>query len=192
MVKNQIVLSFLFSILVSYPVQLFADDENRVYSFNRPNWVVKEGRCSASHITSEEAQRRAIEEARRSAIEEVTGVNIQALSLVKDYSLQSDLVETSSRGEVIKDTLLDLGVEQIRDGESLIVEYYAVVACSVAIVDRDIQSTLKVRIELDKSTYRDGEEINLEIYANEECYLTVLARIFHKRVRRSSVNSLYC
>jgi len=141
--------------------------------FSRPGWIIIRETCPLTHLSPEEAQRRAMESARRSAVEKVTGVDIQALSFTEDYRLTGDMTQSITRGIVTKDTLLDIGIEYYRKGDNLICELWVEMACSVAVLPEQ-KSTLQLRASLDKTTYRSGETLNLQVRANEDCYLTIL------------------
>lgn len=170
---------FLYSAIVLFIpfLQIFAQissDANPL-DFQRPGWIVVRGSCTASNITPEEAQRRAIEQARRTAIEQVAGAGIRAMSLVDAGVLRGDITESVTRGVVAKDTLLDVGVDTYRkEGARLLTtEYYVSLACSVVTVETDNKSTLQVKVELDKQTYISGESGVLTVKATEDCYLHV-------------------
>ncbi|MBI3813467.1 MAG: hypothetical protein HY279_03245, partial [Nitrospinae bacterium] len=70
------------------------------------DWVESTGESVAENITPDEARQLAINRARISAIESKTGVKVQGGTLVKDYNLLSDMIQTLSQGYIIDEKVI--------------------------------------------------------------------------------------
>src|SRR3989338_8013403 len=70
------------------------------------NWVEAAGEAVVENITPDEARQLAINRARISAIESKTGVRVHGGTLVKDYQLLADMVQTLSQGYIIGEKVI--------------------------------------------------------------------------------------
>ena len=70
------------------------------------DWVESSGEAVVENITPDEARQTAINRARISAIESKTGVRVHGSTIVKDYQLLADMVQTLSQGYIIEEKLI--------------------------------------------------------------------------------------
>ena len=70
------------------------------------NWVEATGEAAVENITPDEARQTAINRARISAIESKTGVRVHGSTMVKDYQLLADMVQTLSQGYIIDEKII--------------------------------------------------------------------------------------
>ncbi|MDA3835044.1 MAG: hypothetical protein PF495_16795, partial [Spirochaetales bacterium] len=77
-------------------------------------WVACEGRTEVVNVTATEAAQIALTEARRNAIETVAGVQLASASIVQDFTLLSDVVNSSSYGQIVAEKVLKLDVDVLQ------------------------------------------------------------------------------
>ncbi|MBI3813464.1 MAG: hypothetical protein HY279_03220, partial [Nitrospinae bacterium] len=70
------------------------------------DWVEATGEAVVENITPDEARQLAINRARISAIESKTGVKVHGTTMVKDYNLMADIVQTLSQGYIIDEKII--------------------------------------------------------------------------------------
>ena len=76
--------------------------------------ITTTGEAAISNITPEEAQNLALERARHEAVSRVCGVQVQAETLVKNFSMQGDFIHSVSYGRIVNEEVLkwELDVDQ--------------------------------------------------------------------------------
>ncbi|MDO9528144.1 MAG: hypothetical protein Q7J27_03200 [Syntrophales bacterium] len=77
-------------------------------------WVTCEGQAEVSNVTATEAAQIALTEARRNAIENVAGVQLASASIVQDFTLLSDVVNSSSYGQIVAEKVLQWDVDVLQ------------------------------------------------------------------------------
>ena len=87
MVMNRISSTLFCFVLLFAPVSGISADGK---------WVTCEGQAEVANITATEAVQIALTEARRNAIETVAGVQLASASIVQDFVLLSDVINSSS------------------------------------------------------------------------------------------------
>ena len=102
---NRIISALFCLFLLLAPVSGISADDR---------WVTCDGRAELANITATEAVQIALTEARRNAIEAVAGVQLGSASIVQDFVLLSDVINSSSYGQIIAEKVLKWDVEVLQ------------------------------------------------------------------------------
>ncbi|MBI3583987.1 MAG: DUF4384 domain-containing protein [Nitrospinae bacterium] len=135
------------------------------------NWVEATGEAVVENITPDEARQLAINRARISAIESKTGVRVHGGTLVKDYQLLADMVQTLSQGYIIEEKVIKW--EQGVEGLSIPLTTYKVQlsACVAGVGEKD--PYFKVDAKLNKPVFIEGEEATITVKTSRDAYLHI-------------------
>ena len=68
-------------------------------------WVTVTGQAELGNRTMEETRQAALEDARRQAMETVAGVHVGSFSMVRDYVLLTDVINSSSYGVIVDEEI---------------------------------------------------------------------------------------
>jgi len=140
-------------------------------------WVHCSGEAVVQNITTEEAQVIAKRHARLNAIEKVCGVSLQAESLVKDFILAGDFVQSVSYGQVVGEKNVTWKTETLKPekaGTPPVILFRVEMKAKVVPVKGEPDLSFKVDLKLNKKIFQSGDEVILNIMATKDCYLTVL------------------
>ncbi len=151
------------------------------------NWVESTGEAVVENITPDEARQLAINRARISAIESKTGVRVHGGTLVKDYQLLSDMVQTLSQGYIIDENIikweqgvfplipLNKGGQGVVGGEGVVLPLttYKVQlsACVAGVGEKD--PYFKVDAKLNKPVFIEGDEAIITVKTSRDAYLHI-------------------
>src|SRR3990167_6361497 len=151
------------------------------------NWVEAAGEAVVENITPDEARHLAINRARISAIESKTGVRVHGSTIVKDYQLLADMVQTLSQGYIIDEKIikweqgsvplipLNKGGEGVVRGEGVVLPlttYKVFISACVAGV-RDKDPYFKIDAKLNKPVFIEGDEAIITVKTSRDAYLHI-------------------
>jgi hypothetical protein len=141
-------------------------------------WVESIGEAVVENITPDEARQIAINRARISAIESKTGVRIHGSTMIKDYNLMADVVQTLSQGYIIDEKIIkwEQGLIPLnKGGQGVILPLttYKVYlsACVAGVGEKDPYFRLEAR--LNKPAFTEGDEAVITIKSSKDSYLNI-------------------
>lgn len=138
------------------------------------DWVESAGEAAVENITPEEARQTAINRARISAIESKTSVRVHGSTMVKDYNLMADVVQTLSQGYIIEEKIIKWeqgSYQESADKAPLTTYRVRLKSCVAGIGEKD--PYFKIEARLNKPVFIDGEEAVIAIKANRNAYLNI-------------------
>ena len=139
-------------------------------------WVTAEGRAELVNITVNEAKAMAINDARRQAVEQVAGVRLSSATLVQDFQVLSDLINSSSYGQIIDQKIIRWDTESLqKDPASAPVIIYKVkIKALVARPEGEPDPSFQIDARLNKNVFNAGEEMDLSAKFSRDCYVTLI------------------
>jgi len=139
-------------------------------------WVTCEGQAEVANVTAAEAVQIALAEARRNAIEEVAGVQLASASIVQDFTLLSDVINSSSYGQIVAEKVVqwDADVLQKDKTKPPVIVYKVKLRAKVARPEGKPDPAFKLDAKLNKSVFTTGEEMFVEARANRKCFVTLI------------------
>lgn len=139
-------------------------------------WVTCDGRAEVANVTATEAVQIALTEARRNAIEAAAGVQLASASIVQDFTLLSDVINSSSYGQIVAEKVLKWDVEVLQKDKTKppVVIYKVRLNACVAMPEGKPDPAFKLDAKLNKSVFTTGEEMFIEARANQRCFITLI------------------
>ena len=139
-------------------------------------WVTCEGCAEVANVTAAEAVQIALAEARRNAIEEVAGIQLASASIVQDFTLLSDVINSSSYGQIVAEKVVqwDADVLQKDKTKPPVIVYKVKLRANVARPEGKPDPAFKLDAKLNKSLFTTGEEMFVEARANRRCFITLI------------------
>jgi len=139
-------------------------------------WVTCEGRAEVANVTAAEAVQIALTEARRNAVETVAGVQLSSASIVQDFTLLSDVINSSSYGQIVAEKAVQWDVEVLQDDKTKppVVIYKVRLNARVAMPEGKPDPAFKLDAKLNKSVFTAGEEMFVQARANRQCFITLI------------------
>jgi hypothetical protein len=167
MLMNRIISVLFCFVLLLVPVSAGSTDSR---------WVTCEGRAELSNITASEAVQIALTEARRSAIEEVAGVQLASASIVQDFTLLSDVINSSSYGQITAEKVLQWDAEILQKDKTKppVIVYKVKLSARVASPKGKPDPAFKLDAKLNKRVFTTGEEMFVQASANRNCFITLV------------------
>jgi len=138
------------------------------------NWVEATGEAAVENITPDEARQTAINRARISAIESKTGVRVHGSTMVKDYQLLADMVQTLSQGYIIDEKIIKWEQELFQESQDkapLTTYKVKLSACVAGVGEKD--PYFKIDAKLNKPVFIEGDEAEITIKANRNSYINI-------------------
>ena len=138
------------------------------------DWVESTGESAVENITPDEARQLAINRARISAIESKTGVRVHGSTMVKDYNLMADVVQTLSQGYITDEKVIkwEQGLFQESEDKAPITTYKVrIKACVAGVGEKDPYS--KIDAKLNKPVFIAGDEAVITIKSSRDSYLNI-------------------
>ncbi|MBU0481573.1 MAG: DUF4384 domain-containing protein [Proteobacteria bacterium] len=134
------------------------------------------GEAAISNITPEEAQNLALQRARHEAVSRVCGVQVQAETLVKNFSMAGDFIHSVSYGRIVNEDVLkwELDVEQPSPTKPAEMVYRVTLRSEVQEEKGEPDPFYKVKVWLNKQVFENGEEMIVNVSSTKEGYITVL------------------
>lgn len=139
-------------------------------------WVTCEGQAEVANVTATEAVQIALTEARRNAIEEVAGVQLASASIVLDFTLLSDVINSSSYGQIVAEKVLQWDVEVLQKDKTKppVIIYKVKLRAHVAMPEGKPDPAFKLDAKLNKNVFTTGEEMFVEARVNRQCFITLI------------------
>ncbi len=138
------------------------------------DWVESIGESAVENMTPDEARQTAINRARISAIESKTGVKVHGSTIVKDYNLMADIVQTLSQGYITDEKIIkwEQGSFQESENKAPITTYKVrLKACVAGVGEKD--PYFKVDAKLNKPVFIEGDEAIITIKSNKDSYINI-------------------
>ena len=138
------------------------------------NWVEATGEAVVENITPDEARQTAINRARISAIESKTGVRVHGSTIVKDYQLLSDMVQTLSQGYITDEKVIkwEQGLFQESQDKAPLTTYKVQLsACVAGVGEKD--PYFKIDAKLNKPVFIEGDEAVITVRSSRDSYLNI-------------------
>src|SRR3990167_5866420 len=138
------------------------------------NWVEAAGEAVVENITPDEARQLAINRARISAIESKTGVRVHGSTIVKDYQLLADMVQTLSQGYITDEKIIkwEQGLFQESQDKAPLTTYKVQLsACVAGVGEKD--PYFKVDAKLNKPVFIEGDEAVITVKTSRDAYLHI-------------------
>lgn len=139
-------------------------------------WVTSEGRAELSNLTEAEARAMAVNEARRCAIEQVAGVRLSSATLVQDFQVLSDLINSSSYGQIIDQKIIRWDTESLQKDPASppVIVYKVTIKVLVARPEGEPDTSFRIDARLNKNVFNAGEEMTLSARCSRACYVTLI------------------
>src|SRR3990172_7193068 len=142
------------------------------------DWVESTGEAVVENITPDEARQLAINRARISAIESKTGVRVHGSTIVKDYQLLADMVQTLSQGYITDEKIIkwEQGVIPLsKGGEGVVLPLTTykvfISACVAGVGEKD--PYFKIDAKLNKPVFIEGDEAIITVKTSRDAYLHI-------------------
>src|SRR3990172_9105132 len=138
------------------------------------NWVESTGEAAVENITPDEARQTAINRARISAIESKTGVRVHGSTMVKDYQLLADMVQTLSQGYITDEKIIkwEQGLFQESQDKAPLTTYKVQLsACVAGVGEKD--PYFKIDAKLNKPIFIEGDEAIITVKTSRDAYLHI-------------------
>lgn len=165
-----------FIALVFLPFESFASDTCQ--------WIDSSGEASAENRTPDETKHFAINLARLSAIEEKTGVKIASVTLLKDFVLMADIIQTMAQGYIIEEKIAAWEAtiaQKTKESFPLITYKVKLKACVAGSGEKDAYFTITPK--LNKEVFVSGEEAKIKIKATRNCYINIFNMTADDRIK---------
>ena len=165
---------FLCALLCGTFPPFLKGGEGGFASASECSWVESTGESAVENITPDEARQTAINRARISAIESKTGVRVHGTTMVKDYNLMADIVQTLSQGYITDEKIIkwEQGVYQETQDKAPITTYKVrLKACVAGVGEKD--PYFKVDAKLNKPVFIAGDEAVITIKTSRDSYLNI-------------------
>ncbi len=139
-------------------------------------WVTTNGEAEIANISPEEAEQLALKRARHEAIAKVCGVQIQAETLMENFTLQGDFIHGVSYGRIIAEKITTWQVEVKQPRKTIPPELTLQVTLQAQVEQekREPDPYYKAKVWLNKSVFENGEEMIVNVRASKDSYITVL------------------
>lgn len=140
-------------------------------------WVTSEGSVPfGEETTLGEAKMRSLEYARRSALQQAVGTFVQSRSVVYNFQLAEDLVQTTVRGVIVVEEILREGPQEIRmTGKPVALMYVTKLKASVRPVQLERKNTIALKASLNKTRFTAEQEMDIHISSNQDVFLHIFS-----------------
>ena len=167
MAMNRIILVLFCLLLLLVPVSAGSADSR---------WVTCEGQAEVANLTATEAVQIALAEARRNAVEEVAGIQLASASIVQDFVLLSDVINSSSYGQIVAEKVMQWDVEILQKDKTKppVVIYKVRLSAQVAMPEGEPDPAFKLEAKLNKRVFTTGEKMFVEAMASRLCFITLI------------------
>ena len=136
-------------------------------------WVIAEAIVQlADDMTMQEGRSRSHDEARRKAIEKAVGVFVKGKTVVYNYVLAEDLVQSIVRGIITDEQVLEEGVREVRQPSNERATLYATkLKARVRPVPAERKAEFSLKVALNQTVFREGEEVEIRVSSGHDVYL---------------------
>lgn len=138
-------------------------------------WVTVEGVVLfTDEFTISEVKARSRNEARRLAVEKAVGHFIRGSTVVYNYVLAEDLVQSVARGLVVEEQILEEGVrESIHESGTKALFYVTKIRAKVKRVHAEHKEHFKVQGILNKTLFYSKDEMQVRVTSSRDAYLYI-------------------
>lgn len=138
-------------------------------------WVTVEGVVLfTDEYTISEVKARSRIEARRSAVEKAVGHFVRGSTVVYNYVLAEDLVQTVARGLVVEEQILEEGVrESVHESGTKALFYVTKLKAKVKRVHAEHKEHFKVQGVLNKTVFHSKDEMQVRVTSSRDAYLYI-------------------
>ena len=169
---------FGLAVLLTLPCHSLASSS--LENSARPNkltdiWVTAEGSVAfGEETTYGDAKAKSREYAQRAAIQQAVGTFVQSKSIVYNFQLAEDLVQTSVRGLIVQEDVLQEGVQSVvSTGKSVALMYITKIRAKVRPVSMERKGTITMKVSLNKTLFMDGDEMSIQVTTNQDVFLHI-------------------
>lgn len=136
-------------------------------------WVIAEAIVQlADDMTVQEARSRSRNEARRKAIEKAVGIFVKGKTVVYNYVLAEDLVQSIVRGIITDEQVLEEGVREVGQQSNERATLYATkLKARVRPVQAERKAEFSLKVVLNQTVFREGEEVEIRVSSGHDVYL---------------------
>jgi len=136
-------------------------------------WVTVEAVVQlADDMTVQEARSRSRNEARRKAVEKAVGIFVKSKTVVYNYVLAEDLVQSIVRGIITDEQILEEGVREVGQQSNERATLYATkLKARVRAVQAERKAEFSLKVALNQTVFREGEEVEVHISSGHDVYL---------------------
>lgn len=138
-------------------------------------WVTAEGVVPfGEDVSLAEAKQRSRNEARRQAIERAVGTFVKGSTVVYNFVLAEDLVQSVVRGVVLEEQILSEGVREVDVGQTQKAYLYATsLRARVQPVPAERRGQFRIKGFLNKSIFVENEEMIITVVPSEDAYIHI-------------------
>jgi hypothetical protein len=138
-------------------------------------WVTVEGVVPfTDEHTISEVKARSRNEARRLAVEKAVGHFVRGSTVVYNYVLAEDLVQSVARGLVVEEQILEEGVrETVHESGTRALFYATKLKAKVKRVYAEHKTHFKVQGTLNKTVFHSKDEMQIRVLSSRDAYLYI-------------------
>lgn len=136
-------------------------------------WVIAESVVQlADDMTVQEARSRSRNEARRKAIEKAVGIFVKGKTVVYNYVLAEDLVQSIVRGIITDEQILEEGIREVgQQSNGRATLYVTKIKARVRPMQAERKAEFSLKVELNQTVFREGEEVEIHISSGDDVFL---------------------
>ena len=143
-----------------------------------PVWVTATGEAPmARDTTLGQAQAQALDAARRNALESAVGVFLRGSTTVYNYQVAEDLVNSTVRGIIEQEEILDEGQESVKQpggtGRQKSLIYHVTLKAKVKPAPVERHGDYRLVANLNHSTFNNGDEAKISVKTDTDSYLYI-------------------
>ena len=138
--------------------------------------IQTQGEAALAHVTPEEARRLAVRIARARAVEQVVGIELRAVTVVRDAALAGEFVRALTHGHVLQEKIIseEVSTSQEAPDQPPSIRYRVHLQACVAPQNGKRDPNFKVSATLNKDAFVAQEPASLEVQCGRACHLTIL------------------
>ena len=136
-------------------------------------WVIAEAVVQlADDMTVQEARSRSRNEARRKAIEKAVGIFVKGTTVVYNYVLAEDLVQSIVHGLVTDEQILEEGVREVgQQSHERATLYVTKLKARVRPVQAERKAEFSLKVMLNQTVFREGEDVEIRVSSDHDVYV---------------------
>ena len=136
-------------------------------------WVIAEAVVQlADDMTVQEARSRSRTEARRKAIEKAVGIFVKGTTVVYNYVLAEDLVQSIVHGLVTDEQILEEGVREVgQQSHERATLYVTKLKARVRPVQAERKAEFSLKVMLNQTVFREGEDVEIRVSSDHDVYV---------------------
>lgn len=138
-------------------------------------WTQGKGEVVLENFTPAEAKNIALRQARHAAIEKATGVQITAVTLVKDFSFVGEFVKSLTKGYITEEKVAKWEQDKYQPDEKdfpIIILRVIIDAC-VTPAKHLSDKGFRLKTTINKSVFNEGEKAILEVTSTKKAFINI-------------------